>query len=182
MHSYKSVLCATLAFVALSAQAQDFRTELVKKFPDAKGARIEKAWPGYYAVGKDSDGSRKLYIFSDPDCPFCRKLESEIEKLPDTSVYIFPMPFDGLRPNSQVVSRAILCSKNPVASWEAYLNRQELPSEFGATEACVKPIARNLEAAKRLSIYGTPSLIFDDGTLVPGLITCDQIIQLLNKA
>ena len=55
-------------------------------------------------------GARKLAIFSDPDCPYCRRLEAEIKGLSDVTIYTFLMPIQSLHPEARGKARNY-CSK-----------------------------------------------------------------------
>lgn len=123
-------------------------------------------------------GSRKLYVFSDPDCPFCHRLELDLEKLKDVTVYVFPFPIPSLHPNAATVAESIWCAKSPALTWRAYLLNKIPP----ASATCDNPIARNIQLGETLRIQGTPALIFEDGTLVPGAISADRIELQLVKA
>lgn len=116
-------------------------------------------------------GSRKLYLFSDPDCPYCRQLENELPKLKDVAVYIFPFPLVGLHPNARSVAESIWCQADRSAAWHLYVAAGQAPQ----TKTCDNPISRNLLLGERLRIQGTPALIFEDGTVVPGAIGADRI-------
>jgi thiol:disulfide interchange protein DsbC len=56
-------------------------------------------------------GARKLYVFSDPGCGYCRKLEPELAKLKDTTIYTFVVPFQGRQLPQQV-----MCSPDPATA------------------------------------------------------------------
>jgi protein-disulfide isomerase len=72
-------------------------------------------------------GARKLYVFSDPDCPYCQSLEKELEKLKDVTVYVFLFPLTSLHPQAATIAESVWCSKNKAAAWRAYLLNKELP-------------------------------------------------------
>ena len=120
---------------------------------------------------KVGSGSRKLYVFSDPDCPFCQRLETELMKVKDTEVYIFPFPLENLHPKARVMAESIWCSKSQADAWRGYVLLGNKPERA----TCDNPISRNLALGEKLHIEGTPALIFADGTLVPGAIPAERI-------
>jgi thiol:disulfide interchange protein DsbC len=122
-------------------------------------------------------GARKLYVFADPDCPFCRQLEKEMATLKDVTIYVFPMPLDALHPNARRISESIWCSINGPGAWRDYLIGGKKP----AARTCANPLDRNIALAQRLGISGTPALIFSDGELVPGAIAAARIDAKLNS-
>ena len=122
-------------------------------------------------------GSRKLYVFADPDCPFCRQLEKELATLKDVTIYVFPMPLESLHPNARRISESIWCSINGAGAWRDYLTVGKKP----VSRSCTNPLDRNIALAQRLGIAGTPAIIFADGELVPGAIAAARIDAKLNS-
>jgi thiol:disulfide interchange protein DsbC len=123
------------------------------------------------------NGSRRLAIFTDPDCPFCQRLEAELAKVTDVTVYIFLLPIPQLHPDAARKARAVWCAHNPVKAWdELMLERKEPPV---AADGCTDPIAAIAKLADQLNITGTPGLVFGSGRLVPGAINAQQIEQYL---
>lgn len=120
---------------------------------------------------KMGSGSRKLYVFTDPDCPYCRELENELPKLKDVQIYLFPFPLVGLHPNARSIAESIWCQADRTTAWHQYVAAGKAPQ----TTTCDNPISRNLLLGERLQIQGTPALIFEDGTVVPGAISADRI-------
>ena len=120
---------------------------------------------------KFGSGARRLYVFTDPDCPYCRQLETELDKLTDATVFVFPFPLTGLHPNARVISESIWCQSNRALAWKSYLQK-DINQTFSN---CDNPISRNLALGAKYQIQGTPALIFEDGTIIPGLIPADRI-------
>lgn len=124
-------------------------------------------------------GARRLYVFSDPDCPYCRQLEPELAKLSDVQIYVFPFPLVGLHPNARLIAESIWCQKDRAGAWRAYLLNGQAP----AVATCDNPISRNLLLGERIGVQGTPALVFEDGTVIPGAVSAQRIeAQLANAA
>jgi len=64
------------------------------------------------------NGKRKMAVFSDPDCPYCRKLEAELEKVTDVTIYTFLFPIASLHPQAGDKARAVWCAPDRVKAWE----------------------------------------------------------------
>jgi thiol:disulfide interchange protein DsbC len=120
---------------------------------------------------KFGNGQNVLYVFSDPDCPFCRQLETELDKLQDVSVYVFPFPISGLHPTAAATAESIWCAKDRAEAWRNYMTKGEKPIEA----KCANPIERNIAAAGKYQLYGTPAIIFSDGAVVPGKVPASVI-------
>lgn len=124
------------------------------------------------------NGQRKLVVFSDPDCPFCKKLEMELAKLDNVTIYTFPMPLEGLHPTAPQTAKSIWCSSKRQAAWRDYLISNKQPT--GKTD-CPNPIERNVQLGQKLGFNGTPTLIAEDGRVMPGAASADQIENWLNQ-
>lgn len=120
---------------------------------------------------KIGSGADVLYVFSDPDCPFCRQVETELGKLQDVTVYVFPFPIAGLHPNATAVAESIWCAGDRASAWRAYLTEGKQP----AAATCANPIDKNIAAAKRFQLFGTPALVFSDGFVIPGAVPASVI-------
>ncbi|HXU66934.1 MAG TPA: DsbC family protein [Casimicrobiaceae bacterium] len=118
------------------------------------------------------DGSRKLVIFSDADCPFCHRLEGEIKNLDNVTIYTFLFPIDQLHPNAAQKSKQIWCSADKAKAWDAFFTSGKLPDNKGD---CGDPVARTQALGQSLHINATPTLIFADGTTIPGALPLPQI-------
>ena len=111
-------------------------------------------------------GTRRLAVFTDPDCPYCRALEKTLGQLDDITVYTFLVPVAALHPEAPAKAAAIWCAPDRARALEAVLVRNE-PLKPAATE-CATPIARNLALAARLAVRGTPALFAGDGRRLDG--------------
>jgi thiol:disulfide interchange protein DsbC len=118
------------------------------------------------------DGSRKLVIFSDADCPFCHRLENEIRNLDNVTIYTFLFPIDQLHPNAAQKSKQIWCSADKAKAWDAFFASGKLPDNKGD---CGDPVAKTQALGASLHINATPTLIFADGTMIPGALPLPQI-------
>jgi len=127
------------------------------------------------------DGSRKLAVFSDPDCPFCHKLEKEgLAGVTNVTIYtfLFPLP---MHQDAERKATALWCASGaqPTA-WRAWMDEGKLPEP--AKTDCTNPVQANLALGEKLGINGTPALIFASGKIVPGAIPKDKIEALLSSS
>jgi len=120
-------------------------------------------------------GERKLAIFTDPNCGFCKKLEHELQQIDNVTLYLFMYP---IFPGSEEKVRGVWCSKDRVKAWDALM--QDLVTPPVGT--CDAPIAKVMELAKKLKVNGTPALIFADGTVNPGYLPAAELEKALNAA
>ncbi|MBE0612135.1 MAG: DsbC family protein [Burkholderiales bacterium] len=122
-------------------------------------------------------GARTLAIFSDPDCPYCRRLEAKMKNLSDVTIYTFLMPIESLHPEARAKAIAVWCAQNRVSAWHALMWRDEAAS----SRECIHPIDRNVKLGERLGITGTPTLIAADGRVLPGAASGAQIDAWLGR-
>lgn len=222
-----------LLLAAGAALAQEknpeFEAELVKRYPYAAGAVIEKSFGDFYAVVKgrevlyvNSDysimingnvfdlnknvsitqnllakyepklawsemdltktirignGSKKMVVFSDPDCPFCQKLEQELVKLTGVTVYVAPFPLVSLHPNAAAIAERIWCSRDQGRAWRDYLLRHKEPMQA----SCVNPIGTWQALAQKYQINSTPTMVLEDGRMISGAMSAERIQELLGN-
>lgn len=125
------------------------------------------------------NGKRKLAVFEDPDCPFCKKVEADIDKLDNYTLYVFLYPIEQLHADATSKSQKVWCAKDRVKAWQDLMFKNQVPKNKGD---CETPIGRNIALASQLNISGTPALIFEDGRLVPGAIGKEQIEKGMQEA
>jgi thiol:disulfide interchange protein DsbC len=126
------------------------------------------------------NGSRKLVVFSDVDCPYCKRLErNELANITDVTVYTFLYPIDQLHPDAANKSKLIWCASNRVKAWEDWILRDSLPSSSGN---CEVPLEKVGQLAKKAGVTSTPTLIFADGKRMLGAQPYKEIERMLNAA
>jgi len=118
------------------------------------------------------DGSRTLVIFSDADCPFCHRLEKELDKLDNVTIWTFLFPIDQLHPDAARKSKQLWCAPDKVKAWDAFFASGKLPDNKGD---CGDPVAKTQALGNSMKINATPTLIFADGTLIPGALPLPQL-------
>ena len=121
------------------------------------------------------NGKRVMYVFSDPECPYCKKLEPELAKIDDVTIYTFILPLEGLHPGSSEVGKKIWCAKNREAAWKGFLAGGTLNEDAAKSKPCETPISAIAAIGKSLGINGTPTMIFSDGAMAPGALPAQEI-------
>jgi len=130
-------------------------------------------------IWSHGDGSRKLAVFSDPNCSFCKKFEPELKQLKNVTVYTFAYPI--LSPDSEQKSRTIWCTKDRAKMWEEWMLNGNLPEvDSAACDAAF--VERNLALGQRLRISGTPTIVFEDGRRSAGMLQLAELETKLKAA
>ncbi|MBC7623575.1 MAG: DsbC family protein [Aeromicrobium sp.] len=125
------------------------------------------------------DGSRRIAIFEDPLCGYCKKFEADVNSMTNITAYVFLYPI--LAQDSLVKSKAIWCSKDKGAAWQDWMLRDKAPAS-PAPESCVTPVDQNVALGKKLRINGTPVTFFVDGERVVGALPLATIEAKLASA
>ena len=116
------------------------------------------------------DGSRVLVTIEDPNCGYCKRLDGELAKVKNVTIYTLLYPI--LAEDSLKKSQAVWCAPNRSQAWTDHMiNGKALPEKVD----CDTPIERNVALARKLRVMGTPALLFPSGERVPGAISAEQI-------
>ena len=129
---------------------------------------------------KQGSGARKLVVFADPNCGYCKKFEAEMQQVKDVTVYTFLIPILG--GDSPEKSRDIWCAKDNSVAWRDWMIKGMRPTRTMG-QCDVAALQRNIAMSKKYRVNGTPSLVFEDGKRVPGaMMPQDVEKQLLASA
>ncbi len=126
------------------------------------------------------NGNRKLVVFSDVDCPYCKQLErKELSNISDVTIYTFLYPLEQLHPDAAAKSKSIWCASNRVKAWNDWIFNNQLPEKTGN---CEVPLEKVGELAKKIGVASTPTLIFADGKRMMGAQPHKEIEKYLQAA
>ena len=124
-----------------------------------------------YAKG---DGSRKIAIFSEIECAYCKYLErDELSKLDNVTTYTFLFTNQPKKSLAWRQAQSIYCAENPAQAWKEFIFHDKL--KVINVEGCESPLESNHRLAKRLGVQSTPTLFFTDGRRALGLIKAKAI-------
>jgi len=123
------------------------------------------------------NGKRKLAVFEDPNCGYCKRFERDLSKVDNITIYLFLYPILGA--DSTDKARNVWCAKDPAHAWTQLMGREQAPASAQCNTAAIE---RNIEFGRKYKITGTPTLIAQDGSRVPGAINTSQIEKLLADA
>lgn len=124
------------------------------------------------AIHYGKKNGKTLYVFSDPQCPYCREQEKELASLEkDYSIYVFPTPFKDGSPD---IAKAVLCASNPGESWRDAMKGNGATAGSGNCSKA-KFAESNLDAFRMLGLSATPTLISADGLINAGYMTANEI-------
>ena len=132
--------------------------------------------PLEYAIQEiKGNGERKLVIFSDPNCGYCKRLEKELIHINNVTIYTFLYP---ILKGSKRISEAIWCSNDKLKSWNNFMINGTTPTG----KECNAPIDALLRTGKQHGFNSTPTIVFANGKTVPGMISAEIIEKKLNES
>jgi thiol:disulfide interchange protein DsbC len=154
---------------------QSLTSERLQEIKDARRISIDSLPLDLSIKAVKGTGKRKLAVFSDPNCPYCKRLEKELAKITDVTVYTLLYPvLNGSLPTAT----SIWCSSDRLKAWDDFMLKGIAPPG----KNCETPISKLVQTGQKYRINGTPTLIFADGSVVPGMITADAIEKKLNSS
>ncbi len=130
-------------------------------------------------VYKQGSGKRRLAVFGDPNCGYCKRLERDLVALKDVTIYSFVYPVLG--PDSDVKSRAIWCAKDSAKAWRDWMLDGVAPAR-SMGDCNTAAIERNVAFGRKYRINGTPALVFEDGERVSGAMSGPDLEKRLAEA
>jgi len=123
------------------------------------------------------NGRRKIAVFSDPNCPYCKRFEKDLAKLDDITVHILLYPV--IKPESVAQTKSVRCSKDRAKAWNDLMLRDIQPT---AAPDCDTPMEKLVAAGRKLGANSTPTWFLQDGRRYKGAIPLDEMTRLLDSA
>ncbi len=128
---------------------------------------------------RQGSGARRMAVFVDPNCGYCKRFERDLAAVKDVTIYTFLMPILG--PDSTVKSKDVWCAKEPMRAWRDWMLDGVVPPKTNG-KCDTAAIERNLAFSRANRINGTPAVFFEDGTRKPGAIPGAEVERLLVAA
>jgi thiol:disulfide interchange protein DsbC len=122
-------------------------------------------------VWKQGTGERKLVIFADPNCGYCKKFERDLLTVKDITVYTFLYPILG--PDSTEKSKQIWCAKDNAKVWRDWMIKGTPIAESPTCDTSA--LARNVALGRKHRINGTPGVVYEDGKMQPGAVGAEAV-------
>jgi thiol:disulfide interchange protein DsbC len=122
---------------------------------------------------------KRVIVFTDPKCPYCKRLHAELKKVvaEDSNVVFYLKMFPlKIHPTAYATAESIVCNKSLKMLEDSFADKY-VPPPLCETKA----VDENLALGKKLGIHATPTLIFPDGRIMPGYKTAAQVLELLGE-
>lgn len=122
------------------------------------------------------NGQYHVAVFSDLDCPFCKRLEQEIAQMTDVTIHTFLMPIDSLHPQARAKSKQLWCQSDRTAAWTNWMrNGTPIPS----VADCPNPVDDLVVLGEKLGFNGTPTIVYPNGKVQSGFLPKEAFEQAL---
>lgn len=157
----------------------DTRTNLTKqKQGKLTLAAIDKVGDENMVVFGDGKNSRTLTIFTDVDCPYCAMMHKEVPKLNEAGIRVRYLlyPRAGLTSPTYAKSVSVWCADDRKKAIGIAKNGGKVDSR-----TCDNPVADHMKLGEMVGVTGTPTLILDDGRILPGYVPADKLIAIINQ-
>lgn len=122
-------------------------------------------------------GRRKVAVFSDPNCPYCKRFEKDLAKLHDIAVHIFVYPV--IRPDSVRLTKSVWCSRDRAKAWNDLMLRDIEPT---AAPDCDTPVEKLVALGRSLGATSTPTWFVETGERYSGAIPLEDTRRILDDA
>lgn len=122
-------------------------------------------------------GRRKIAVFSDPNCPYCKRFEKDLAKLDDITVHIFLYPV--IKPESVTQTKSVWCSKDRAKAWNDLMLRDIQPT---AKPDCDTPVEKLVALGRKLGANSTPTWFVETGERYSGALPLEEVTRLLDAA
>jgi thiol:disulfide interchange protein DsbC len=145
-------------------------------------ALLQQIVPGEAIVFGPANPAYTIMVFTDADCPYCRKLHGELEQLQSKGIAVRYLAFPRSGPNSKSwrTMSAVWCASNRRDALTRATRGDEVSARAGT--ACGDAvIAKHYALGQQLGIPGTPMIVLSDGTSLGGYMSPDQLLAALKE-
>jgi thiol:disulfide interchange protein DsbC len=150
-------------------------SERMQQIRDARRIEIDTLPLEHAIKAVKGNGKRTLIVYSDPNCPYCKRLEEELVDVTDVTIHTLLYP---ILKGSIATATAIWCASDRLKAWDDFMLRSVKPTGSD----CETPLTKLLQSGQQNRVTGTPTLIFADGSIVSGMIPLAEIEKRLNQA
>jgi len=168
---------ATVIIVGKAIDAKTDRHLTDDRLRSLKAARWEGLPLQWAITSIRGNGRRKIAVFSDPNCAYCKRLEESLAKLDDITVHILTYPVLG--PESVRLTRTVWCAKDRAQAWNDLMFRRVAPP--GKSD-CDTPIEQVLAYGRSIGVDSTPTWFLESGERYRGALPLDKLKSLLDSA
>jgi len=157
-----------------AASGRNLTEERQRKLDAIKWESLPLQWAITTVRGS---GRRKIAILSDPNCPYCKRMEEGLAKVDDITVHI--LPYAILGPASVRQAKAVWCSKDRARAWDDLMFRRIEPRP---ERDCATPVEQLQDYGRRIGARATPTWFLESGERYSGALPINEVRRLLDAA
>lgn len=143
----------------------------------ARAARLD-ALPADEMISFKPAGETKavINVFTDIDCPYCRKLHDEVPDLNAMGVQVNYLAFPRSGPDTPSFAKAVStwCADNPREAMNQAKSGKNVPAK-----TCDNPVAEQFRLGSEIGVTGTPAIILQNGHMIRGYLPKERLAQAL---
>lgn len=124
------------------------------------------------------NGQLQVAVFSDPDCPFCKRLEHEFAKMDNITIYNFMMPIPSLHPDAHRKAVQIACQPDVTRAWTNWMRDGKMPPKVAE---CHHHVAETTKLGENFGFNGTPTMVFPNGKVQSGYAPMPHLQQVIES-
>lgn len=130
----------------------------------------------YPAKGK---AKHTITVFTDIDCTYCRKMHSGMKEMNDLGITVryLAFPRAGIPSASYDKAASVWCAADRNKAMDLAKNEEQVSKNVCAGN----PIAQHLALGQSLGVNATPTMVLDDGTVIPGYLPPQRLLQELDN-
>jgi thiol:disulfide interchange protein DsbC len=125
-----------------------------------------------------AEGKEKaiLTVFTDVDCQFCQRFHSEMPQLNELGITIryLAFPRSGLDQVTYPKMVSTWCAEDRNVIFTTAVRGAQI-----APDDCDNPVAEQWQMGREFGVTGTPTLVFEDGSMVPGYVPAEDLAAFL---
>jgi len=113
-----------------------------------------------------------ITVFTDVDCPYCRQLHGEMDRMNELGIAVryLGYPRTGLETETHHKMVSAWCAEDRHAMFTSATRGGEIPEV-----TCDNPIADHFQLGREVGVTGTPALVLQDGTILPGYVPAETL-------
>ena len=139
-------------------------------------ARTMDDFGGQGVISYAAKGEQKasIAVFTDIDCPYCRKMHDEVPQLNEMGITVNYYAFPRSGPNTPSFRKyvSVWCSDDQQAAMDAAKQGRSVDEQ-----SCENPVSDQFQLGGRVGVTGTPAIVLEDGNMVRGYVPAQKLAE-----
>lgn len=129
---------------------------------------------GLISFPANGEEKASVAVFTDIDCPYCRKMHDEVPELNDMGITVHYYGFPRSGPNTPSFRKyiSVWCADDQQAAMDAAKQGRKVEDK-----SCENPVRDQFELGSRVGVTGTPAIVLEDGNVVRGYVPAEKLAE-----